>query len=49
MFLLNVFAAVCALYGKFLLKDTGRKRQHVDKDLKLQHGVPVHVYEEGRS
>ncbi len=47
--LLNVFAGVYALYRKFLLKDTGRKLQHVDKDLKLRHGVPVHVYEEGRS
>ena len=47
--LLHVFAVVYALYRKFLLKDTGRKLQHVDKDLKLRHGVPVRVYEEGRS
>jgi hypothetical protein len=33
----NVFAAVFVLIRKFLLKDTGRKLSHLDKQLRAGH------------
>jgi hypothetical protein len=37
----NIFAAVYALQRKFLLKDTGRKLSHVDKQATIGHsGLP---------
>jgi hypothetical protein len=37
----NVFAAIYALQRKFLLKDTGRKLSHIDKQAIVgQSGIP---------
>jgi hypothetical protein len=43
----NVFAAVFVFIGKFLLKDTGRKLSHIDKQLHAgQTDVPAPWFEE---
>jgi hypothetical protein len=43
----NVFAIALALNRKFLLKDTGRKLSHLDKQLHLGHGeLPAATLEE---
>ena len=43
----NVFAVALALNRKFLLKHTGRKLSHLDKQLQLGHGeLPAPTLEE---
>ena len=37
MFIINIFAAAYALNRKFLLKDTGRKLSHFDKQFDVGH------------
>jgi len=44
---LNLFAGAYALIGKFLLKDTGRKLSHIDKQFHIRHSyLPVQLDEE---
>jgi hypothetical protein len=44
----NLFAATLALIRKFLLKDTGRKLFHLDKQLHIgETAVPAPWFEEG--
>jgi len=43
----NVFAAAFVLNRKFFLKDTGRKRAHLDKQFNVGHSdVPVGISDE---
>lgn len=43
----NLFAGTFALIRKFLLKDTGRKLSHIDKQLQLgESEVPVLSFEQ---
>lgn len=47
---LNFFAGAYVLIRKFLLKDTGRKLSHIDKQFHLRHsGLPVPLDEEERN
>jgi hypothetical protein len=45
----NIFAAVYVVQRKFLLKDTGRKLSHIDKQsLTRDSSLPAHISSEGR-
>jgi len=47
---LNIFAGAFILIRKFLLKDTGRKLSHIDKQFHLRHSdLPVQLDEEEKN
>ena len=47
---LNFFAGAFVLIRKFLLKDTGRKLSHIDKQFHLRHAdLPVQLDEEEKN
>lgn len=47
---LNFFAGAFILIRKFLLKDTGRKLSHIDKQFNLRHSdLPVHLDDEEKN
>ncbi|HEV3482111.1 MAG TPA: hypothetical protein VGR97_07255 [Candidatus Acidoferrales bacterium] len=47
---LNFFAGAYVLIRKFLLKDTGRKLSHIDKQFHLRHSdLPVQLDEEEKN
>lgn len=47
---LNIFAGAFVLIRKFLLKDTGRKLSHIDKQFHLRHSdLPVQLDEEEKN
>ena len=47
---LNFFAGAFVLIRKFLLKDTGRKLSHIDKQFHLRHSdLPVQLDEEEKN
>jgi hypothetical protein len=47
---LNFFAGAYVLIRKFLLKDTGRKLSHIDKQFHLRHAdLPVQLDEEEKN
>jgi len=47
---LNLFAGAYVLIRKFLLKDTGRKLSHIDKQFHIRHAdLPVQLDEEEKN
>src|ERR1700686_1667712 len=47
---LNFFAGAFVLIRKFLLKDTGRKLSHIDKQFHIRHAdLPVQLDEEEKN
>jgi hypothetical protein len=47
---LNFFAGALILIRKFLLKDTGRKLSHIDKQFHLRHAdLPVQLDEDEKN